>query len=216
SDGEGRRHEDRRGEPERRREEALYEPEDHREDEIERARDRDGAARIEAGRAGELLAAGDEGARGDVDERDDDVDERDPDEREHRGARGRAEVLSRDLGDRSAAVSHRSDQAREVVDGADQHDAEADPEEAGQPPEGLAGEDRSDDRSGRGDRREVLREEVERSRRYEIDAVGTRLGRGRARIVEEKMPRDEGAVELVARDEQDGERDRESGERHAE
>ena len=53
------------------------------------------------------------------------------------------ELEADDLGDRAAPVAHRGHEAREVVDGADEHDAQADPEQAGQPAELLAGQDRA-------------------------------------------------------------------------
>ena len=68
-------------------------------------------------------------------------------------------------------MAHRRDERREVVHGADEDDAERDPEHARHPAELLAGEDRPGDRAGRGDRAEVLPEQVEGPRRDEVDAV---------------------------------------------
>ena len=68
-------------------------------------------------------------------------------------------------------MAHARGQRREIVHRADEHHAEADPQQARQPAEGLAGEDRARDRARRGDGGEVLREQVERPRRDEVDAV---------------------------------------------
>ncbi len=112
------------------------------------------------------------------------------------------------------AMAHRGGEAREVVDGADQDHAERDPQQAGQPAEGLGGEDRPRDRSGRRDGREVLREQIERPRRHEVDlVVDLDRGSGRA-VVELELLRDPAAVDEVGGGEEREEDQREQGEGH--
>ena len=68
-------------------------------------------------------------------------------------------------------VADGGDQAREVVDGPDEDHAHADPEQAGQPAELLAGQDGPRHRSRGGDGAEVLAEQVEGPRGHEVHAV---------------------------------------------
>jgi hypothetical protein len=157
--------------------------------------------------AGVVGVAGDERAGGDVDERDDDVDQRQPDERQDRQPGAAPEVDLDHLGDRLGVVAHRGDQRRRVVDRADEDHAEADPQEARQPAELLARQDRSDDRPGGGDRREVLPEEVERPGRHEVDAVGLAVGGGDGAVVERELRGDVATVEPIA-EHQRGDHDR--------
>jgi hypothetical protein len=97
---------------------------------------------------------------------------------------------------------------------ADYDHAKADPQQTWQPSKRLAGENRAGDRSRRSDGREVLRKQIERTSRDEIDAVGVRLRRSLACVVQAKLTRHPASVQPVRTDEQDDERDREDGEIH--
>jgi hypothetical protein len=100
-----------------------------------------------------------------------------------------------------AAVAHAGHQGREVVHRADEDHAHRDPQQRRQPAELPGGQDRPDDRAGRGDGAEVLAEQVERLGRHEVDAVLVRVGRGGGAVVERVLARDEAAVEPVAESE---------------
>ena len=68
-------------------------------------------------------------------------------------------------------MSNGERQCHEVVYGADEHDPQADPDEAGEPAERLNCQDRTGDRTGGSDGGEVLPEEIKRWRGDEILAV---------------------------------------------
>jgi hypothetical protein len=123
-------------------------------------------------------------------------------------------VLARDLGDRVRAVAHAGREGREVVHGADEHDAQADPQEARQPAESLAGENGTRDGTRGGDGGKMLREQIEGSRGDEVDAVGVLVRGSRALVVEREVARDPTAIETVRTHEQDHEGDGENGKRH--
>jgi hypothetical protein len=211
-----RRHEDHRGEPQRRLQEALDEAEHHREHHVQERGHRDGAARVPRAllEPRELDVAGHERRRGDVGERDDHVDQRQPDEHSDREPRLLTELRADDLGDRLAAMAHRRDQRGEVVHRADQDHAEADPQQRRQPAELLPSHDRTGDRARRRDRRKVLAEQVERTRRDEVDAVVDRDGRRHRVRIQLVLAGDEAAVVAIAQIEQSDNAGREQGQAH--
>jgi hypothetical protein len=93
-------------------------------------------------------------------------------------------------------------------------DAERDPEQARQPTERLARDDRPGDRAGGGDGGEVLREEVEGSGGDEVDLVIDLDRRRRPSIVEPELPRHPAAVEAIGAGQEHQEPQGEQGERH--
>ena len=89
-------------------------------------------------------------------------------------------------------------QDHEVLHGAAEHDADQDPERAGQVAE-LRREDRADERARPGDRGEVVAEDDPAVGRDEVAPVVEPHGRRRAPVVErEDPPREEARVEAVA------------------
>ena len=81
----------------------------------------------------------------------------------------------------------------EVLHGAAEHDADDEPERAGQIAE-LRGEHRADQRSGAGDGREMMAEEHPAVGRHEVAAVVEPLGRRGAPVVETEDTRREEAA----------------------
>ena len=94
---------------------------------------------------------------------DDDEEDGEPgDDAEHG-----AELLVRDFGERPPAPPDRRDKNDEVMDGAAEHDTEEDPRVARQKPE-LGGQHGPDERTGSGDRGEVMSEQHPAVRRMEV------------------------------------------------
>jgi hypothetical protein len=100
------------------------------------------------------------------------------------------------------------------VHGADEDDADSDPQDAGQPAELVARQDGPDDGAGGGDRREVLSEQVEGLGRDEVDAVGVGVGRRPGGGVEGLLARDPAPVEPVAEHEGRNDHGGEQGQAH--
>ena len=167
-----------------------------------------------AGHARQVLRHADERAGRNLGEGDDHVDQDQPDEDEHRLARAPAHVLARDLGQRAALMTDRRRQARKVMDGADEHDAESDPEEGRHPTPVLRGEDGTGDRARGGDRRKVLAEEIKRARRHVVDAVVELVRRRNPAVVDGELSRHPTAIEPVRKNENRQKRHREKRQTH--
>ena len=88
------------------------------------------------------------------------------------------------------------------MDRADEDHPQADPEQAGQPPELLARQDGSADGPRGGDGAEVLAEEVEGPGGHEVHPVVLRHRGSGNRIVQDELPSNETAVEAVCQRQQ--------------
>ena len=142
-------------------------------------------------------------------ERDDDDEE----DRDHRDdAAQRADLVARDLRERTAAAPEGSAEDDEVLHGTGEADAEHEPQEAGEPAE-LGREDRPDERPGARDRGEVMSPEDPAVRGMKILAVAARVRRRGAPVVQaDHATREKSAVEAVE-DRVDAERAEEQPER---
>ena len=132
---------------------------------------------------------------------DGDEDDHDAEHGDHRREAGdRADLLARHLAQRPAIAADGCAQDHEVLHGAAEHDADHDPEDAGQVAE-LRGEGGPDERAGSGDGGEVVAEDDPAVGGDEVASVGEAVCRGRAGIVErEDRCADEGAVEAIGDD----------------
>ena len=108
------------------------------------------------------------------------------------------DLLFRDLAQRFAVASHRGAQDHEVLHGAAEHDADDEPERAGQEAE-LRGERRADQRAGAGDGREVVAEDHPLRCRHEIAAVvqAARPACARRASSPKTVSRDESRIEPI-------------------
>ena len=208
------RHEDRRRQPDRHLQKAHAHAHHEREDEIEEARRRDPAAGDSFAILEHLSA--DEARGGDVGEGDDDVDQRDPHERQKEDVAPPAHVVADHLGDRAGLVADARHERREVVNAADEDAPEEDPGERRGPAEGHPGEDRADDRTGGGDRREVLAEEEARADRLVVDVVAEGDRRSDGIAIEPEESGEDRAVNPVGQEEHRGDREEDGKEAHGE
>src|SRR5262249_45273762 len=112
-------------------------------------------------------------------------------------ARERADLVLRHLPERAPVASQAATENAEVLHCSAEYHAEEYPESAREIPE-LRRQDRTDERPGAGDGREVMPEHHPAVGGDEIAAIVQALRRGRSRGVErEDARRDEGAVEPV-------------------
>ena len=127
--------------------------------------------------------------------REDDHDAEHRDERRDTG--DRSDLLARHLAERLAVAAHGRCEDDEVLNRAAEHDADDDPDGAGQIAE-LRGERGPDERAGAGDRREMVAEDDPAIRRHEVAPVVEPLRRRRTLGVErEDLGGDQLAVEAV-------------------
>ena len=100
-----------------------------------------------------------------------DQDDHDHQRADHRGeAADRAELVARHLAEAAAVAARRQEQDRHVLHAAAEHAADQDPQRARQIAE-LRRERRADQRTGAGDRGEVMAEHDPAMRRHEVAAV---------------------------------------------
>src|SRR5688572_21980669 len=83
------------------------------------------------------------------------------------------------------------------MDRADENNSQTNPQQAGEPAESLAGEDRSGDWTSRRYCRKVLAEEIERPGGNEINAVVDPMSGSSTRVVKLKLPRNPPSIKAV-------------------
>ena len=134
------------------------------------------------------------------DDESEDGDEHDHDAEhgDHRGEAGDgADLLARHFAQRLAIAADGGAEDDEVLHRAAEHDADDDPQDAGEVAE-LRGEGRADERAGSGDGGEVMAEDDPSVGRDEVASVGEAMCGRRAGVVErEDGGADEGAVEAI-------------------
>ncbi|MDH6448974.1 hypothetical protein M2155_001382 [Streptomyces sp. SAI-119] len=125
-------------------------------------------------------------------------DDHDGEDRDQRGRPARpADLVTGHLPERLAVPAHGQEQHDHVLHGAREDHSGDDPQGAGQVAH-LGREDRADQRSGAGDRGEVVPEEDPLVGGVEVDAVFEAFGRGGAAVVRfQDAPDDEAGVEAV-------------------
>ena len=127
-----------------------------------------------------------------------DQDDHDQEDAEERGeAAERADLVLRHLAERPAVAPEAAAEDAEVLHRTAEHDAGEDPERPREVAE-LRGECRADQRTGAGDRGEVMAEDDPAVGRHEVASVVESLGRRRPVPVEGEEPRgEERPVEAV-------------------
>ncbi len=139
----------------------------------------------------------DKGAGRDVGKRHDDVDQAQPDEGQKQQIGPRAHVVANHFGNRAGVVPDRCHQRGEIVYPADQDRATQNPQPGRQPAKGHSGHDRTDDRTGGGNGREMLAEQKLRLDRGIVDVVAQRDRRRLGRWIQLQQPRQERPIRQI-------------------
>jgi hypothetical protein len=142
------------------------------------------------------------------------IDQNDPDEEQHRAAGIAAQILARDLRNRTALMANRRGEARKIMNRADEDDAESNPDQRRQPAPVLGRKDRPGDRPRRRDRGKVLPEQIKRTGRDKIHSV-IQFVRGREPlVVDTKLSRHPCSVKPVGDGQNRNERYRQESQIH--
>src|SRR5262245_2227258 len=96
-------------------------------------------------------------------------------------------------------MPHRCSEAAKIMDGANEHHPETNPEKARQPTEGLTGQDRAGDGPRGGNGGKVLREQVKRAGGHVVDPVLQGHRRRWATVIHLKPARYPPAIETIGR-----------------
>jgi hypothetical protein len=177
----------------------LDQTEQYRQQQVHDAGRSHSATGIKVNQGGaQLFRAAHERARRDVGEGYDDIDESDPNEGHHRAASASAEVFACNLGYGCSAMSDRCSKADEVMNSANEHYTQTDPQQARQPAKSLTCQNGTCNRSGCGDCREVLAKEIKGSGGNKVDAVIHAVSRSSAGVVNLELPCDPGTVQTVS------------------